>query len=158
MNVWSHATCWLYMFLTKRKSSSNIDDVCIVGGKVTLIPVVSSKRYDLLKRDQCTCKRVQYTYDIYHHLSLSGTHMFNVAWTMLHTLQERIHVLKKRPQDITRSPCPTCTFVTSRTTDMQPLPHNRDHPQANLILRGHVQDLHHPTRGYLPYHMCVATK
>jgi hypothetical protein len=34
----------------------------------------------------------------------SGAHAFNVMWTALHTLQERIHVLRKSPQDIPRSP------------------------------------------------------
>jgi hypothetical protein len=34
----------------------------------------------------------------------SGVHVFNVAWTALHTLQERIHVLGKWPQDISTSP------------------------------------------------------
>jgi hypothetical protein len=46
-NVRCHATYRPYTFLTKRKSSSNIDGICIVGDKVALIPVVSSKRYDL---------------------------------------------------------------------------------------------------------------
>jgi hypothetical protein len=30
----------------------------------------------------------------------SGVHVFNAAWTVLHTLQEHIHVLWKWPQDI----------------------------------------------------------
>jgi hypothetical protein len=34
----------------------------------------------------------------------SGAYTFNAAWTMLHTLQERIHVLRKWPQKIPRSP------------------------------------------------------
>jgi hypothetical protein len=33
----------------------------------------------------------------------SGAHVFNVAWTVLHTLQERIHALCKSPQDTPRS-------------------------------------------------------
>jgi hypothetical protein len=33
---------------------------------------------------------------------------------------------------------------------LQPLPHNRDCPQASLVLRGRVWDSHHPARGYLP--------
>jgi hypothetical protein len=33
----------------------------------------------------------------------SGVHVFNVARTVLHTLQERIHVLRKWPQHIPRS-------------------------------------------------------
>jgi hypothetical protein len=35
---------------------------------------------------------------------LSSAHAFNAAWTTLHTLQERIHALRKSPQDIPRSP------------------------------------------------------
>jgi hypothetical protein len=34
----------------------------------------------------------------------SGAHIFNVVWTALHTLQERIHALRKSRQDISRSP------------------------------------------------------
>jgi hypothetical protein len=34
----------------------------------------------------------------------SGAHAFNAAWTTLYTLQERIHVLRKWPQDIPRPP------------------------------------------------------
>jgi hypothetical protein len=52
----------------------------------------------------------------------SDARVFNVAQTSLHMLQERIHVLRKRPQDISRSPRPRCVVMASRTTDMQPLP------------------------------------
>jgi hypothetical protein len=34
----------------------------------------------------------------------SGAHGFNAAWTVLHTLKERIHVLQKWSQDNPRSP------------------------------------------------------
>jgi hypothetical protein len=64
--------------------------------------------------------------------------IFNAAWTMLHTSREHIHVLRKRPQNIPRSPCPKCAVVASRTIDAQPPLHDRDCPQANLILRGRV--------------------
>jgi hypothetical protein len=33
----------------------------------------------------------------------SGAHAFNAAWTALHTLQERIQVLRKWPQDVPSS-------------------------------------------------------
>jgi hypothetical protein len=36
--------------------------------------------------------------------------------------------------------------TTSRMTDTQPLPHDRDCPQASLVLSAWVQDSHHPTR------------
>jgi hypothetical protein len=48
---------------------------------------------------------------------LSGAHMFNAPWTMLHMLRERIHVLRKRPKDIPRSTRPRCAIVTSHMTD-----------------------------------------
>jgi hypothetical protein len=86
---------------------------------------------------------------------LSGAHVFNAAWTTLHTLRECIHALRKRLQDIPRSPCARCTVVASRMIDTQPLPHDRDCPQANLVLRGWVQDSYHPVRGYLPYYLVV---
>jgi hypothetical protein len=36
----------------------------------------------------------------------SGAHAFNTAWTVVHTLQEHIHVLRMSPQDIPRSHTP----------------------------------------------------
>jgi hypothetical protein len=60
------------------------------------------------------------------------------------------NVLRKRPQDIPRSPRLRCAVMASRTTDTQPLLHDRDYPQANLILRGQEQDSHHPAGRYLP--------
>jgi hypothetical protein len=84
----------------------------------------------------------------------SGARVFNAARTAMHTLQKRIHVLQKRPQNIPTSPCPRCAIVASRTTDTQPLPHDRNCTQANLVLRGRVRDSHHPVGGYLPsYHV-----
>jgi hypothetical protein len=75
----------------------------------------------------------------------SVAHTLNTAWTALHTLWERIHVLRKRPQDIPTSPRPKCAVMASHTTDMHPLPHDRDCPQAILILRWRVWNSHHPT-------------
>jgi hypothetical protein len=40
-------------------------------------------------------------------------------------------------------------------TDMQPLLYDRDCPYASLVLRGRVQDSHHPTEGYLPSYLFV---
>jgi hypothetical protein len=85
----------------------------------------------------------------------SGACAFNTARTMLYTLWERIHVLRKRSQDIPSFTRPRCAVVTSRTMDMQPLLHDRDCPQANLILRGRVQDSHHPMGGYLLSYIVV---
>jgi hypothetical protein len=58
----------------------------------------------------------------------SGTRIFNAARTALHMLRERIHVLRKRQQDIPTSPRPRCAVVASHTTDIQPLPYDRDCP------------------------------
>jgi hypothetical protein len=38
---------------------------------------------------------------------------------------------------------------------MQPLPHDRDCPQANLVLRGRDQNSHHPAGGYLPSYLIL---
>jgi hypothetical protein len=80
---------------------------------------------------------------------------FNTTRTTLHMSRKHIHVLRKRSHDIPRSPHPRCTVVTNRTTDMQPLPHNRDCLQANLILRGWVRDSHHLVGGYLPSYLFI---
>jgi hypothetical protein len=87
----------------------------------------------------------------------NDAHAFNAAWTTLHILRERIHVLRKRPQDIPRSTHPRCVVVTSRTMDTQPLSHDRDCPQANIILRGRVRDSHHPAGGYSPSYLIVGS-
>jgi hypothetical protein len=50
---------------------------------------------------------------------------------------------------------PGYAVVTSRMSDMQPLPHNRDYPQASLTLRGRVRDSHHPAGGNLPSYLFV---
>jgi hypothetical protein len=49
---------------------------------------------------------------------LSSARAFDAAQIALHTLQERIHILRKRPQDIPMSPRPRCVVATSRTIDM----------------------------------------
>jgi hypothetical protein len=83
-----------------------------------------------------------------------GTHVFNAGCAALHTLKELIHILRKRPQDISRSPRFMC-IVVSRTTDTQPLPHNRDCPQVSLVLRVWVWNSHHPAGGNLPSYLVV---
>jgi hypothetical protein len=45
--------------------------------------------------------------------------------------------------------------MTSRTIDTQSLLHDRDCPQANLILRGWVWGSHHPAGGYLPSYLVI---
>jgi hypothetical protein len=62
---------------------------------------------------------------------------------------------RRRSQDIPRSPRARCAVVASCMTDTQPLPHDRDCPQASLVLRGSVQDSHHPVGGNLPSYLCV---
>jgi hypothetical protein len=53
------------------------------------------------------------------------------------------------------SPCLRCTVVDSHTTDTHPLLHDRDSPQASLVLRGQVQDSHHPAGENLPSYLFV---
>jgi hypothetical protein len=45
--------------------------------------------------------------------------------------------------------------MTHPMMDTQPLPHDRDYPQASLILRGWVRDSHHPVGGYLPSYLVI---
>jgi hypothetical protein len=72
---------------------------------VALIPVVSSNETTLHNRGYRTYRKAQYTYMTYiTTYPPSGAHEFNVVWTALHTLQECIHILRKRPQDIPMSP------------------------------------------------------
>jgi hypothetical protein len=39
--------------------------------------------------------------------------------------------------------------------DTQYLPHDRDCPQTNLVLRGQVWDSYHPVGGYLPSYLGI---
>jgi hypothetical protein len=148
MDLWCHAICRPYTFLTKEKGVPNIYGIRIVGGKVTLIPVVNSSGMTSAKAHNRYMTYIT-TYPP------RGTHVFDAARIILHTLRECIHILRMRPQDIPRSPCPRCTVVASRTIDTQLLPHARACPKANLILRGWVRDSHHLTGGYLPSYLVV---
>jgi hypothetical protein len=58
-------------------------------------------------------------------------------------------------QDIPRPPRPRCAVVASCMIDMQPLPYNRDCPQASLILGGQVWDSHHPVGENLPSYIFI---
>jgi hypothetical protein len=86
---------------------------------------------------------------------LSGTCVFNIVRTTMHTLREHIQVLQKRQQDIPRSPRSRCAVVSSRMTDTQPLSHDRDCSQASLVLRGQIRDSYHPAGGYLHSYLIV---
>jgi hypothetical protein len=88
----------------------------------------------------------------------SGVRVFNATRTALHTLLERIHVLRKRPQYIFRSPLPRCVVVIRHTTYMQPLPYDRDCPQISLVLRGQIRDSHHLVEGNLPFYRSIVTE
>jgi hypothetical protein len=90
----------------------------------------------------------------------NGTRAFNNARITLHTLLERIHILRKRPQDIPRSPCPTCMVVASRTTDTQPLrtiglssskPHLEGMGPGFTSPGGRILT-------FLPFHRCVVAE
>jgi hypothetical protein len=94
--------CWSYMFLTKKKDLSNIYGVRIVGGKSHSFPwfvlVEWLKQTWLVYLQKSTIYMTYITT-----CPPSGAHAFYTAQTVLHTLQERIHVLQKWPQDIPRS-------------------------------------------------------
>jgi hypothetical protein len=53
----------------QKKTSPNIDGVRIVGGKVALIPVVSSSGMTYANVVSVPAKKAQYAYNIHHHLS-----------------------------------------------------------------------------------------
>jgi hypothetical protein len=68
---------------------------------VALILIVSSNGTSLWNGSYRTYRKAQYTHMTYiTTYPPSGTHAFNVAWTVLHTSQGRIHVWWKWPQDI----------------------------------------------------------
>jgi hypothetical protein len=118
--------------------------------KITLIPVVSSSGMTYVNMVSVPTEEHNRYMTYITTYPLSDVRAFNVVWTVLHTLREHIHVLRKRPQDIPRSPRPTCAVVASRMADTQPLPHDGDCPQVSLVLRGWVRDSHHPVEGNLP--------
>jgi hypothetical protein len=140
----------------QKKLLPNIDGVCIVGGKMhlSLLLVLTRQSYAIVVSVPTKEHNIHMTYITTY--PPSGARGFNAARTALHTLRECIQVLRKRPQDIPRSPRPRCAVVASRMIDMQPIPHDRDCPQANLALRGQVRVSHHPARGYLPSYIFVS--
>jgi hypothetical protein len=79
----------------QKKSSPNIDGLRMVGGEVKLIPVVSSS--GMTYADVVSVPIEKHNRYITHIITypLSGTHVFNAAWAALHTLQERIHIVRK---------------------------------------------------------------
>jgi hypothetical protein len=86
--------------------------------QITLISVVSSS--DMTYANMVSVPTEEHNRYIAYIIiySPSGACAFNTAWTALHTLRERINVLRKRPQDNPRFPRPRCAVVTSRMTDM----------------------------------------
>jgi hypothetical protein len=107
----------LYVPHQKKKNSPNIDGVRIVGGKVVLITVVSSRGMTYANMISILTEEhnVYMTYIITY--PPCGTHAFNAARIVLHTLQECIHVSRKGPKDIPRSPRPRCTVMVNRMID-----------------------------------------
>jgi hypothetical protein len=142
-------------FSPKEKLLPHISGICIIGGKVALVPTVSSNGMTYANVVSIPAEEHN-RYMIYiTTYPPSGAYAFNITRTTQHTLREHIYVLRKRPQDIPRSPCPRCAVVTSRMTDTQPLPHDRGCPQANLVLRRRIRDSNHPAGGYLPSYLDV---
>jgi hypothetical protein len=70
----------------------------------------------------------------------SDTHAFKVVWTRYIHYENIFTSYRRRPQDIPMSPHPRCTIMANRTIDTLLLPHDKDYPQANLVLRGRVSD------------------
>jgi hypothetical protein len=62
---------------------------------------------------------------------------------------------RRHRQNIHRFSRPKCTIMVSHMTDMQPLPHDRDCPQASLVLWERVRDSHLPSRGKLPSYLFI---
>jgi hypothetical protein len=123
--------------------------------QIALIPVVSSNSMTYANMVSVPAEEHNRYMTYITTYPPSGAHAFIVVWTALHMSQECIHVLHKWPQDIPRSPCRRCVIVTYHTMEMQPLPHDRECPQVNLILRGWVWDSHHPVGGNLPSYLFI---
>jgi hypothetical protein len=64
---------------------------------------------------------------------------------------------RRRPHDTLMSSCSRCAVVASHMIDTRPLPHDRDCPQASLVLRGRVQYSHHLTGGNLASYLFIGT-
>jgi hypothetical protein len=96
INVWCHATCRSYTFLTKRKRGVKHRCRTCSQWQIALIHVVSSSGMTYANVVSIPAEKYN-IYGIHHHLSPSGAHAFNAVWTVLHTLWKHIHVLRKRP-------------------------------------------------------------
>jgi hypothetical protein len=123
--------------------------------QLTLIPVVSSSSMTYANVVSVPAKEHNRYMTYITTYPLIGARTFNATRTALHMLREHIHVLRKRPQDIPRSPLTRCVVVTSRMIDTQPLLHDRDCLQTSLVVRGQVRDPHHPTGGNLPSYLFI---
>jgi hypothetical protein len=150
--------CRSYLFLTRKKAFATYRWRTHSRWQFALNPVVNSN--NTIYGNVVSVPTEEHNIYIYMHTYFttyppSGVRVFNAARTVLHTLRECIHDVRKRPQDIFRSPRPRCAVVASRTADTQPLPYDRDCPQASLVLRGWVWDSHHPAEEYLPSYPVV---
>jgi hypothetical protein len=82
----------------------NIYGIRLVSGKVALIPVISSR--GMTYANVVSVPAEKHNWYIFTYITTYppiDTRVFNAAQTSLHTLQERIHVLRKWPQGIPRS-------------------------------------------------------
>jgi hypothetical protein len=157
------ATPWQYVgpihFSPKEKLLPHIGGIRIVGGDSHSSPWLTLTKW-LTKTWLVYLQKS--AIDIYSHtsplihqvtptrLTLCGQHcicyenVFTSCW--------------RHPQDIPRSPHTRCVVMASCMIDTQPIPHDRDCPQASLVFRGWVRNSHHPAGGYIPWRRCVITE
>jgi hypothetical protein len=125
--------------------------------QIALIPVVSSSRMTYVIMVSISTEEYNRNITYITTYPPSGARAFNGAWIELHTSWECIHVLRKRPQDISRSPCPRCAVMASRTTDPQPLPHDRDLPSYLFVCaslqKSKLQKVNVESKSQLACHM-----
>jgi hypothetical protein len=103
MHMQDHDKSQSYMFLTKR-NFAKYRWRTYNRWQIALIPVVSSSGMTYTHVVSVPTEKLNrhiFTYITTY--PPSSARAFNVARTTLHMLRERIHVLRKRPQDIPRS-------------------------------------------------------
>jgi hypothetical protein len=146
----------------QKKKLSNIDGICIIGGNShsSLWIVLTRQSYAIVVSVPAE-EHNRYIFIYIATYPPSDVHVFNVVWTSLHMLWERIHVLQKWPQDIPRPP----HVLGARSWLIAQRTRNPYHTIGIVLKKPHLEGtclrFTSPSRrklNFLPWRRCVVTE